>query len=321
MKKILIFIFFSCLLLPAFAQQEEESLVDEFGDTIQVKPRFYPVYRLGVFGHGMFSSSRVILTDYAGSRDSRIGYVPLSYGGVVRVDFKKWAIESGVGFTEKHVFLSTGNEQFNDKQYLSLKAKASCMEIPLLFHLPLHRPDSKTVVSPFVGFSFNAMGNWTVSDLKQQVSSLDTSLNYLGSTTATKVNPIGSFAGSFIAGVGTVRKIKKMGAIDFGVSYHVDFLSMPKVQWDYSYRYTGGADRNYSHYFRYANQSIRFRLTYYFLNFTTEKKPKPPVVPALVVPAAASPTDSIQTPSIIQAPVDSVPADSLKPERFYRIKF
>lgn len=314
-------LFFICMFFAFFNAQAQEPdvMVDEFGDTIKLKPRFYPTYRLGAFGMGMFSSSRVILTDYAGSRDSRIGYMPFNYGGSVRVDFRKWAIESGIGFSEKRAFLSTGNNEV-DKQFLSFEAKATYMEIPVLVHFRLHRPDSKTVVSPFAGLSFNSMGNWSLSKVKQEASSSDSSPTYLGGTSSFTAKNIGGFSGSFIAGVGLVRKMKKGGTLGFDVSYQVDFLSMPRIDWTFAYNYAGGNSRTYTHYFRYANQSIRFRLSYYFLNFTTEKKPKPVVPPVIpVIPAAG---DSVQAPppSIEQPAQEIQPADSLKPERFYRIK-
>ena len=152
--------------------------------------------------------------------------------------------------------------------------------------------------------------------MKQEASSEDTSVNYLGGTSSFTAKNMGGFSGSFIAGVGLVRKMKKAGSLEFSVSYQVDFLSMPRIDWIYSYQYAGGASRTYNHYFRYANQSIRFRLSYYFLNFTTEKKPKPSL--PLALPAAV---DSVPAPPpAIEQPLQEPPSDSLKPERFYRIK-
>ncbi len=330
-REYILFIF--CMLLGsvAFAQvnEEEEEITDstqteEWGDSTEYEEYyepFYPMLRLGVFYNPLFSTAKVRKTDFDGARDSRTGYTNPIWGMSVRMDLRTIAIESGAGYTERKIDLSSRTNKAVDKQQVAVSYRVNTIDVPLLIHFLPVWPDSYSMFTPFIGTSFNFKNSSTLFDASSATTTADSGFLSWSSKVNVKEPKVGF---SLIAGMSLLKYINKVGTFEFGLSYQVDMFTVPKITTAYTYHYdnTIQPDRTYTYTFKTINQGIRFRVAYVFLN--RELGPRYEDYEYQTdslgtVPTDSSGTfknDSLAVPAVIPVPADS----SLKPERFNRIK-
>jgi hypothetical protein len=331
-REYLLFIFFMLSGGLAYAQTNRDEVensdtthTETWGDSTEYEEYyepFYPMLRLGVYYNPIFSTAKVRKTDFDGARDSRTGYTSSIWGISARLDLRTIAIETGAGYTERKIDLSSRTNKAVDKQQVAVSYRINTIDVPLLIHFLPVWPDSYSMFTPFFGASFNFKNGSTLIDASSATTTSDSGFLSWSSKVNIKEPKVGL---SLVAGLSLLKYVNRIGTFEFGLSYQVDMFTMPKITTSYIYNYdnTIQPDRTYTYTFKTINQGIRFRVAYVFLN--RELGPRYADYDYQTDSLGTVPTDNSETftsDSLSVPVVNPVPADSsLKPERFNRIKF
>ena len=163
--------------------------------------------------------------------EAKKGGLGVSYGANVRLEVNRIImIETGINRVHKTYEFTQKKFTAGSSGSYTINAKVVAREFPFLLGFNII-PGSKSnsLLTPLIGFSVNSYKIAEVTESKN-LSNVSVSGTIGGSGPNSTVITRDSYSSqSFIAGVKILHPIKKMGSIEYGLTYHIELSDAPEI--------------------------------------------------------------------------------------------